>query len=96
MTRSQWKGKHISASLMNIISKDNLSIVLKEKNEFHTKERDCVFVKPLIGKVVNIYNGKDWFRLVVSSDMLYQQFGKYSWSKKRCVYKSKSKKKKKK
>lgn len=60
----------------------------------YTKERDCVFIAQYVGNNMKIYNGRDWINLYVTYDVLYHQFGKFAYTKKRCIYKNKKKKKK--
>lgn len=60
----------------------------------YTKERDCVFLAQSVGDTIKIYNGRDWIDFYITYDVLYHQFGKFAYTRKRCIYKNKKKKKK--
>lgn len=60
----------------------------------HTKERDCVFLIQPVGEVLFIHNGKSWIEFYITLDVVFHQFGKYAYTRKRCIYKNKKKKKK--
>lgn len=71
--------------------------ILNEQDAYnafeYTKERDCVFFTELIGLVVPVYNGHKWVEQFVTKDVVLHQFGKFSYTRKRCSYKNKKKKK---
>jgi len=48
-----------------------------------------------LGKTYMISNGKLNYKVLVQADMLYYKFGDFVYTKKRCVYKNKKKKRKK-
>jgi ribosomal protein S19 len=96
MTRSKWKG-NIYYYKKNFVNKFlGATPILKyiDFKSLYTSKRECVFTPQLIGKKVHIHNGKDWYKVFVIFDILFHQFGKFVWTKKRCIYKKNKKKKK--
>jgi ribosomal protein S19 len=94
MTRSKWKGHLYFYKYLNCYFLNNPLLVLKDFKMLYFSKREFVFLPQLVGKNIFIYNGKDWYKVFVISDILLYQFGKFVWTKKRCVFKKNKKKKK--
>jgi ribosomal protein S19 len=94
MTRSQWKGKLYYYKYMNSYFLSRPLLCYRDFELLYTSKREFVFVPQLVGKKVYVYNGKEWYKVFVIIDILLHQFGKFVWTKKRCVFKKNKKKKK--
>jgi ribosomal protein S19 len=94
MTRSKWKGNLYYYKYINCYFLSHPLLSLKDVKSLYFAKRECVFVPQLVGKTVQVYNGKEWYKVFVLTDILLYQFGKFVWTKKRCVFKKNKKKKK--
>ena len=80
MSRSKWKGFHISQNLIN-----SKNIIL------NTNERSSSISSFYLGKLIKINNGKDFKILNVTRDKIGYKFGEFSYTRK--MYEKKKKKK---
>ena len=55
-----------------------------------------LILSEFVDKIVFIYNGKTYKKIKITSDMIGTKFGEYVFTRKKCVHKVKSLKKKKK
>lgn len=89
MTRSIYKGPFISNSLFKKLNATDLNEVVL------TWSRASTILPMFVGRKVDVYNGKQFYSLVVTPDMIGHKFGEFVRTKKVCVYKKNKKKQKK-
>lgn len=85
--RSLWKGPFVNKFFME-------STLIRNENYVRTKSRSSYILPYLIGRKLEVYNGKDFVRVTITSSMVGLKLGELSLTRKEHVYKSKRKKKK--
>lgn len=65
------------------------------QNKVDVVPRSSLILPIHLGKAYMVSNGKLNYKVLVQADMLYYKFGDFVYTKKRCVYKNKKKKRKK-
>ncbi len=85
MSRSVWKLKPINLKL--------LSKSLKIKVSLQTRLRNTVIIKEFINKTIHVYNGMNYFPLIIRPVMVGYKLGDFIFSKKLVVHKIKKVKK---
>jgi small subunit ribosomal protein S19 len=63
-----------------------------ENNVIKVYSRGSLIVPEFIGKNFEVYNGKVFFKVSVTEDMVGHKFGEFSRSRKQTIHKSKSRK----
>ena len=88
MSRSIWKGPFLEKSFFRqLLQKD------KSKNlEITTWSRRSTVLPILVGKIVNVYNGKTFLKLKVVDGMLGHKLGEFVPTRARFFYKKMRKK----
>lgn len=94
MTRSKWKGQLYYYKYINCYFLSHPLFSLKDMKLLYFSKRECVFLPQLVGQTIHVYNGKEWYKVFVLLDIVFYQFGKFVFTKKRCVFKKNKKKKK--
>lgn len=92
MTRSKWKHSYINKNIFSKL-KDN-SI---EELSFPLKiwERRSNISEQFYGMTFSIHNGNSFVPIKITSDHIGHKFGEFASTRKPCIYKKKSNKKKK-
>lgn len=90
MSRSLYKGVYLSSNILTLLQTGKLESV----REITTRDRSITIIPQLIGKKLFIYNGKEYFSVLVSPEMVGHKFGEFVGTRKRAVYKKKTVKKK--
>lgn len=90
MSRSLYKGVYLSSNILTLLQTGKLESV----REITTRDRSITIIPQLIGKKLFIYNGKEYFSILVSAEMVGHKFGEFVGTRKRAVYKKKTVKKK--
>lgn len=86
--RSVIKGPFIESKLLNDI------IYKSKKTPIYTKSRSSTIISWCVGRLFFVYNGKSYYKVLVTPDMIGHKFGEFCLTKKRCVFRVKKKKKK--
>ena len=81
--RSLWKGPYINESFFQE--------VLLSKKKIKTTSRSTVILPFLIGKTVQVYNGKFFIPITISEEMVGYKLGEFVLTRLRHVYKKKKK-----
>lgn len=81
--RSLWKGPYINESFFQE--------VLLSKKKIKTTSRSTVILPFLIGKTVQVYNGKFFIPITISEEMIGYKLGEFVLTRLRHVYKKKKK-----
>lgn len=87
MTRSSWKGKFVYSNL--------LSKKYQEKETINIWTRNSAIPANLIGKMVFVYNGKEFKKIYINRSKVGFKFGEFSLTKKFTKKQDKKKSKKK-
>ncbi len=83
----------------NNLLKINLNLyksILQNQKNLKIQNRNMLILSEFVDKIVFIYNGKTYKKIKITSDMIGTKFGEYVFTRKKCVHKVKSLKKKKK
>ena len=83
MTRAKWKGPFIDKKLLKI---NNL------KSNFFVRSRRSVIPSSFIGKSVQIYNGKNFKKVYITSEKIGFKFGEFAISRQKRNFNKKKKK----
>lgn len=95
MTRSKWKGNVIAYKYINSYFLRKPIITGRDLVLLYSHQKESVFIPQFINSTIWVYNGKEWFKVFVTFDIIFHQFGKFVLPKKRCFFKKNKKKKKK-
>lgn len=87
MSRSVWKGPHVSAALLRKIEKYKKSKESKQK--LNTWSRGSVILPDFIGMHFNIYNGCRWVPVLITDEMIGHKFGEFALTRKVAKHKKK-------
>lgn len=88
MIRSSWKGIYINSDLLkNIYTTHDLIL--------YVNDRSSTIVPACLNKFFFVHTGQKYQKIYVTEEMIGYKFGEFSFTKKRCVFKNKKKKKKK-
>jgi small subunit ribosomal protein S19 len=91
MTRSKWKHSYINQNIFYKLKDDSV----EEATVFKIWDRRSEISEQFHGLTFNIYNGNSFIPLKITSDHIGHKFGEFAPTRKPCVFKKKSKKKKK-
>lgn len=80
-----WKGPFVDYTLFH-------DVRLSNNFSIKTTSRNSVILPFLIGKTINVYNGKFFLPLLINEDMLGHKLGEFIPTRLRHVYKKKIKK----
>jgi small subunit ribosomal protein S19 len=83
MSRSTWKGPFIEKSFF----KQSLKKQTNKKIELKTWSRKSTILPYLVGKIVNIHNGKKFLKLKINEQMLGHKLGEFVPTRARFFYK---------
>ena len=91
MSRSSWKSAFVENSLLKKV----FSQKLKKGSSFSIKtwSRSSTICSDFVGLRFRLHNGKDFFPVVISSDMVGRKFGEFVSTRVRYEFKKKKKKK---
>jgi len=89
MSRSSWKGAFIEKSFF----KQSLKKERNTKLELKTWSRKSTILPYLVGRIVNIYNGKKFLKLKITEGMLGHKLGEFVPTRARFFYKKAKKNK---
>lgn len=70
--------------------------IRRKRSIYKTWSRSAKIIPELVGVRLKIHNGKDFFPLSISNDMIGHKVGEFIWTRARFEFKKKKKKKKKK
>ena len=76
-------------SLRNGFSEDQKKVLAKIRahdKDIKTHERTMVIIPEMVGSVIKIYNGKEFFQLHVTEDMLGHCLGEFSLTRRRVAH----------
>lgn len=90
MTRSSWKESYLS---YNLIRNQQKQVSLKGK-PLRIYNRGFIIPKELVGKTVEIYNGKIFITRQITNEMTGHKFGELSYTRVKYEFKKKRKKNK--
>ena len=76
MKRSKWKGPFIQKKV--IPSKKTLVL-----------PRNFEITLNIVGKICNVYSGKDWVKLILIEEMIGHKIGEFVSNKKKFIFKKK-------
>lgn len=85
LKRSLWKGPFFNESLFRQIREKN-------KQKIKTTSRSSVILPFLIGKNIQVYNGKFYIPLTLNEEMVGHKLGEFIPTRLRHVYKKKKSK----
>lgn len=91
MSRSKWKGPFIDIKHLHALQE-----IKKQKNKKQEPivlSRNSEIVPALIGQTVSIHNGKTYFELLVTEQMVGHKFGEFAFTRSRFLFKKKKQKK---
>ena len=71
MSRSKWKGPYVDSQLL-----EELKHYTKSKNIF-TKSRNSHVIPCFVNKVLNVYNGKIYQKLIITEEMVGYKLGEF-------------------
>lgn len=80
MSRSLWKYVYTD----NLLLKDILSSV--QNTPCLTNSRESTILDEFVGKMIGVYNGKQYQYLTINKLMCGYKLGSFVQSKKRCIY----------
>ncbi|ATW06145.1 30S ribosomal protein S19 [Candidatus Hodgkinia cicadicola] len=82
MTRSSWKPPYIESVLLARLQQAELL----RRETTRTRSRKTYIVPELIGKTLEIHNGKQFVRLRITEDMVGHKLGEFSPTRRACVH----------
>ena len=91
MTRSKWKDSFFQYNLLSKIEKAKKN---KEFKPIKTWARNSTIIESLRGNSIYLHNGNRFTPITITYDMIGHKLGEFSNTRKPCVYKKKTKKKK--
>lgn len=78
MSRSKWKGFFVNKNILkNFLKKKNKKNVI-----ISTHSRNSVILKEFIGLHFKVYNGKRFFNVFITEQLVGFKFGEYSYTRK--------------
>jgi ribosomal protein S19 len=77
MTRSKWKGPYFQNKQ------------LKNKKQKNILYKNSEIVPNFVGKTFQIYNGKSYVEVLVTSDMIHHKFGEFVFTRGKFSFKKK-------
>ncbi|AHL30860.1 MAG: 30S ribosomal protein S19 [Candidatus Hodgkinia cicadicola] len=83
MARSSWKPPYFESALLALAQQNELL----RRETARTRSRKTYIVPKLIGKLLEIHNGKQFIRLRITEDMVSHKLGEFSPTRKACVHK---------
>jgi small subunit ribosomal protein S19 len=83
MSRSSWKNPYICKSYTQNTPKEN--------NDVKIVSRSMVILPSFVEKTFNVHTGKTFNEVNVTEEMIGYKFGEFSFTRKRFIYKKKSK-----
>nr|YP_009004109.1 ribosomal protein S19 [Tsukubamonas globosa]BAO51951.1 ribosomal protein S19 [Tsukubamonas globosa] len=84
MTRGKLKGIFIDNSLLDMAT----------KNRVKSWSRRSTVLSSWIGKRIDLYNGQKFVPVTVRSYMVGHKLGEYAYTRKKCIHKKKTQKRK--
>ena len=78
MSRSIWKGKFVDISILKSVYFLNF---LDRENILQVWSRRSVILPDLIGRLVDVYNGKRFVRIRITKYMVGHKFGEFAYTK---------------
>jgi len=84
MSRVKWKNPYIQNLLIKIINTDNII-----KSKIKTFSRNSVIVPGFVDAIFEIHNGKTFFKLKITENMVGHKLGEFSPTRKKFIYKKK-------
>lgn len=77
MKRSKWKGP--------FVQKKNL----QNKKKTLVFSRNFEVVLNIVGKICNVYSGKNWVKLILTEEMIGHKIGEFVFTREKFVFKKK-------
>jgi len=68
--------------------KSLLKKIKKDKPYVETHCRDMIIVPEMVGKLIKVHNGKDFFPVTIEKDMLGHYLGEFSLTRKKVAHSS--------
>lgn len=87
MSRSIWKGPHVSASLLRKV--DKIKKIKDSRPTLNTWSRQSVILPDFIGLHINVYNGHKWTPVYITDEMIGHKLGEFSLTRKVVKHKKK-------
>lgn len=88
MTRSNWKGPYVG--LKNRISNNKKNYT---NNELKIINRNIEITPIFINQSFKVYNGKNYFEVIVTDEMIGHKFGEFVFTRAKFLFKKKKSKK---
>lgn len=86
MSRSKWKGPHVSITHLELLK-------TSEKQHAYIMTRNSKIIPQFLGLTFNISNGKTFTELTVTDSMLGHKFGEFAFTRAKFSFKKKKSKK---
>lgn len=83
MSRSKWKGPYVQTLYTK---QANISQKIKK----HKASRDSEIVPRHLGLTFDVHNGKDYFEVNVTNDMIGHKFGEFVFTRGKFYFKKKN------
>jgi small subunit ribosomal protein S19 len=93
MTRAVWKGPFIEPHLYSKIIRSSIQLPLSSV-PLRIWSRKSTILPECVGLKFEIHNGKVFYPVLVTENMVGHKFGEFSHTRKICLYKKSKKKKK--
>jgi small subunit ribosomal protein S19 len=75
MPRSVWKGPFVAYSLLKAVQN---AIEKNSRKPIRTRARSSTVLPHFVGLVIQVYNGKKYFDVSISEDMVGRKLGEFS------------------
>jgi small subunit ribosomal protein S19 len=75
MSRSLKKGPYVDLRLLAKVEKQQK---LNDRKPLRTYSRDCTIVPEFVGQTFEIHNGRQFFKLFVTEDMVGHKLGEFA------------------
>jgi len=59
-----------------------LADIRSNPKDIKTHARDMMILPEMIGKIIKVYNGKEWVQVMIEADMLAHRLGEFSQTRK--------------
>jgi small subunit ribosomal protein S19 len=82
MKRSKWKGPYINEKIL---------FDLNFKKNYKILNKNFIIIPKFIGLTFNVYNGKNFSKLIITEEMLGHKLGEFISTRKKFSFKKKKK-----
>jgi len=89
MNRVKWKGPYVSNKLLKKFIKKQNDTNSLYSFELNTKSRSSTITPLFIGGIINVHNGKNFTKVLITEDMVGKKLGEFSPTRKKFSFKKK-------